>query len=517
MGKYSGSATTARPKGVTATGTPTRTFEGGRGFSLDARTELFTLATTSFMAEKSFYETAGKRDERFVNLVHTIAAEEGGPIWLARFIPWLRGEANMRSASVVAAVELARALTTRGTNETGVSGRRVLAASLQRADEPAEALAYFMSNYGRSIPAAVKRGIADAATRLYTPYGVTKYDPKGAAMRPGDVIALVHPRPKDLEQSELFTYVQDVRHGRDDPRIGEHLSQIAEMRAWHRDPSLDRLPELITWEAASSHFPMDADAWHALIPHMGYMALLRNLRNFEQAGISGADIARVGSILATPDAVAKSRQLPFRFWSAYKSVGTSVFLQYLEEAMELSVKNVPHFAGRTLILVDTSGSMSWGRYSQRGTMNAVQAAALFGAAVTARSDDADIWVFATDAARCERPPQSIMRIQQYLVNKVNSVGSGTNIDHAVRRAVNANSSVDRIFIFTDMQAHPSHLSINDMVPKSTPIHVWDLSGHGKSNIELGSGRYLHAGLSDQSFKTVQLLEAFKPGQWPWDI
>src|SRR5580693_3105372 len=79
------------------------THEGGPAYSRDVKGELFLLAVTNMVGEDTFYESAGKRDDRFRALLHAAVAEDAD--WVARFVPWLRGTANMRSASVVAAVE----------------------------------------------------------------------------------------------------------------------------------------------------------------------------------------------------------------------------------------------------------------------------------------------------------------------------------------------------------------------------------------------------------------------------
>jgi hypothetical protein len=86
---------------------------------------------------------------------------------------------------VVGAVEAAR---------NGL-GRQILGSVLLRADEPAEALGYHFAVHGKRLPAAVKRGIADAATKLYTERAAVKYAARGAGVQPGDVIDLTHPRP----------------------------------------------------------------------------------------------------------------------------------------------------------------------------------------------------------------------------------------------------------------------------------------------------------------------------------
>src|SRR5690606_6111948 len=114
-------------------------------------------------SEATFYEDAATRDARYEALVARVAVED--PPWMARFVRWLRDGANMRSASLVAALQAAKAMA-----DAGIPGpRQIVDSALQRADEPGEALAWWTGRYGRAIPKPVKRGIADAVRRLYTP------------------------------------------------------------------------------------------------------------------------------------------------------------------------------------------------------------------------------------------------------------------------------------------------------------------------------------------------------------
>jgi hypothetical protein len=62
-----------------------------------------------------------------------------------------------------------------------------------------------------------------------------------------------------------------------------------------------------TWENALSFAGSRVDKarlWTALIPAMGYTALLRNLRNFDEAGVPDDVAARVAARLADPEQVA---------------------------------------------------------------------------------------------------------------------------------------------------------------------------------------------------------------------
>lgn len=142
-----------------------RTYQGGPGYARDTRSRLFLLAVTNMVGEQSFYESATERDTRYTELVHRAAVED--PDWTARFLRWLRADANMRTASLVGAAEFVKARLRISDGEQPVSNRAVIASVLQRADEPGELLAYWTSVHGRAVPKPVKRGIADAVVRLY--------------------------------------------------------------------------------------------------------------------------------------------------------------------------------------------------------------------------------------------------------------------------------------------------------------------------------------------------------------
>ena len=229
-----------------------------------------------------------------------------------------------------------------------------------------------------------------------------KYDSDSKAIRFADVIQLVHPDPSSLKQSAVFKFALDRRYndkalptvkvkGRDGEIVEFTLNVAAEREKVKSLGGVElrklanegKLTEYLkssgmTWESLSSIIDggMDAKAWEAVIPTMGYMALLRNLRNFLNAGVSTEVLDQIAARIADPDEVAKSKQLPFRFWSAYKETEHSnQFSLAIERAFDASLVNVPALSGRTLILVDMSGSM-WGRMSAKSDLMRHDAAAL---------------------------------------------------------------------------------------------------------------------------------------------
>ncbi|MGJ6964607.1 TROVE domain-containing protein [Streptosporangium sp. G11] len=500
------------------------THEGAPGYARDAKGELFLLAVSNMVGENTFYEKAGDRDERFRGLVHRVAVEDGE--WMARFLPWLRGEANMRTAPVVAALESVRARLGAGLH--GLN-RQLVDGVLRRADEPGEALAYWTSRYGRAIPKPVKRGVADAVRRLYTERGLLKYDTGARGFRFADVIDLVHPAPAADKawQGELFAHALDRRHDRDRPihdslatlraRAGLAALPVESRRAVLADPGRLRAAGM-TWEALAGWLqgPMDRQAWEAVAPSMGYMALIRNLRNFDEAGVSDEVAGRITAKLADPGEVAASRQLPFRFYSAYRNAPSTRWGHALDRALTLATGNVPSFGGRTLVLVDTSASMTSGAVSERSAVTPVQAAALFGVTLAARGERVDLYGFADGVFRHGMGRgASVLKEVDRFCGRVGEVGHGTQIAASLRRAYRGH---DRVVILSDMQTMSGHhgAEVTGAVPERVPMYGFNLQGYRRAAMPTGSGnRHEFGGFSDASFRLIPLLETGRDASWPF--
>ena len=517
----------ARPSGtspVATVGSRGTTHEGGRGFVRDLKSELFLLAVTNMVGEDTFYEKAEDRDSRFIELVHAVAVEDA--FWLGRFIIWLRTEANLRSASLVAAAEAVKARLAAG---LAGGNRALIDAACRRADEPGELLAYWTAHHGRAVPKPVKRGLADAVARLYDERSLLKYDAESKGYRFGDVIDLVHPSPAVDRpwQGDLFAHALDRRHRRDKP-IPERLRVLWAHAALTTLPVEERRAVLpaedgparlraagMTWEALAGWLqgPMDASAWEAVIPSMGYMALLRNLRNFDEAGVSDAVAASVAAKLSDPAEVAASRQLPFRFLSAYRAVHSLRWSWALEQAVGHSLGRVPVLDGRTLILVDTSGSMNSG-FSRDGTLRRWDAATLFGIALAKRAKDADLVSF-SDGVR----PFELKRAESVLGALHRWKGGGWFLNGGTNTAASLRASYDRhdrVVIVTDEQATNDRIGVTGSVPAAVPMYTWNLAGYRVGHAPSGAAkRHTFGGLSDQAFAMIPLLEAGSNASWPF--
>ena len=435
---------------ITSTGSVLRTYQGGRGRARDARSELFLLAVAHFVTQQTFYEPGEARDDRFTALVRELAVDDSS--WTAALLGWLRGEGNLRTAAIVGAAEYVKARLDAGVTD-GPANREVVASVLRRPDEPGELLAYWTSRYGRNVPKPVKRGIADAVRRLYTGKALLKYDTASKGYRFGDVLNLVHaaPDPGKPWQGELFRYALDRRHHPDTALPPASARVLLAHRELMEVPVAERRAVVtaadgaerlaaagLTWEALAGWLqgPMDRAAWEAVIPSMGTMALVRNLRNFDEAGVGDEVAARVAARISDPAEVARSRQFPFRYLAAHQHAPSLRWAYPLEQALGHSLANVPALPGRTLVLVDRSGSM-YARLSERSQLNRADAAAIFGTALALRAADADLVQFGSSSNRVRfGGGESVLKV----LERFGDLG-GTHTSEASAMSSNTRNSV----------------------------------------------------------------------------
>lgn len=491
------------------------TAEGGGGFEYDPKAQLFMLALTNMVGENTFYEGAAERDGRYQQLIHQ--AVKADPEWVARFVPFLRNRMNMRTASLVMAAEYVAG--------GGANGRKVVSSALQRPDEPGEMLAYWRQAHGRNIPQPVKRGVADACSQLYNERAVVRYDGLNAGWRFGNVLEVVHPRPKDTWTSGFFKFLIDRAHDHDTiSSLPEEPSAVAADRWLRNLPEGSRrevlrsTPELIfekaywPWERLAGWLPdgMDKEAWEAVIPTMGLMATIRNLRNFDQAGVSDEVAETICRRLRNPEEVTRSRQMPFRFYSAYAEAPSERWSGALEKALDLSMANVPTLKGSTLVLVDVSGSMA-DNVSERSKRTRAEIAALFGVALAKRAENARVVIYNTAAA--EFPlTRSVLRSVSTISGLVNG---GTRTGACLQASYRGEG---RVIILTDEQAGYYH-STDVPVTKPTGckrLYTWNLAGYQVSHTEQGkNGCFAFGGLSDGAFVGIDLIETTGLQDWPF--
>lgn len=365
------------------------THEGGVARRQTSSRELERAVCACLLWEDSFYESG----ESIADRIKALAARESTDS-LAALAIRARNELNLRHAPLLLLAELA--------NRPGPTFRKTVYEVINRPDELGE----FVAIYGRKMPSRVKRGLADCFHK-FNAYQFGKYKGEGNKFSLRDVMFLVHPKPGHLGESKLF-------------------EQIANKT----------LPSPDTWEVALSSGADKAETFTRLLTEkkLGYLALLRNLRNMETAGVDYdlvADAIRDGN---------KDKIFPFRFVAAWRAA--PAYERPLDAALRDVVAKLPAFKGRTAILVDVSGSMS-DRLSQKSDMLRIDAAS---ALAVCYPGDCEVYSFSNHLVQVAGA-SGLGGINQIIGSQSHG---GTNLAGALASLPRV---YDRIIVITDEQTY----------------------------------------------------------------
>jgi TROVE domain len=302
-----------------------RTHEGAPAKRIDAEQELRRSVMACLLWEDIFYESGEEIAKRLAETVRLLTAEKVSAIAIEA-----RSKMNIRHAPLLLAREMAKTFKGKIVADT-------IEGVIQRSDELAEFVALYWKDGRQSLSAQAKKGLARAFVK-FNEYQLAKYNrDNGVKLR--DVLFLCHAKPKDSEQEALWKRLIDGTMA---------------------------VPN--TWEVELSAGKDKAETFKRLIAEkkLGGLALLRNLRNMQQAKV-GDDITGSAIVEMRTD-----RILPFRFVAAARYAPS--LEPFLENAMFRSMKELGDIKQELTVLVDVSGSMD-AALSAKSDLTRIDAAA----------------------------------------------------------------------------------------------------------------------------------------------
>ena len=482
-------------------GTNTVNYEGAPAFKLTAPLELYTAVTTASLNDQYYADTSDR-----ISRLRTLIAKND-PSFVAKMSLYAREQMHLRSVPLVLAVELAKQYN--GNSLVGkLTGRLI-----QRADEITELLAYYEQANERKatkklnrLSKQLQKGLGDAFNR-FDEYQFAKYD-RQTAVTLKDALFLVHPKAKDEAQQALFDKIAK--------------DQLTVPYTWETELSALGRQKFETIELKQAAVKAK---WEELIlsNKMGYMATLRNLRNILEADVSKDALNKVCEYLGNAKAVAGSRQLPFRFLSAYRELKNlqkgrvSKVLEALEKAVLMSAANIDGFDEdtRVVIAADVSGSMQKA-ISAKSKVQFYDIGLMLAMLLQSRSKNVISGIFGDTWKVINVPRTNILANVEEFHRREGEVGYSTNGYLVVKDLLDRNQIVDKIMIFTDMQLWNSNdtgESIAGLWKKykskapQAKLYLFDLAGYGQSPLNiLQDDVYLIAGWSDKVFNVLYALE-----------
>lgn len=377
-----------------------RTHEGAPARRISAEERLVRSVNACLLWEDSFYESGASIADRIREGVHAVHPKFASELAISA-----REEMNLRHAPLLIARELVRHPHVSRSNYAARTIERVI----QRADELAEIVSIYWAEGRQPLAAQMKKGLAAAFTK-FDAYQLAKYN-RDAAVKLRDVLFLCHAKPRDKEQEAIWKQLVD-----------------------------GTLEPPGTWENRLSAGEDKRETFEDLLRRgkLGYLALLRNLRNMVEAGVDRELV--ISAIRARKGA---GRILPYRYIAAARSAPT--FEPALDAAMQATLAEAPRLPGRTLVLVDVSASMDW-KISTKSTANRIEAATGLAVILAGVAEECRIFTFSNHVV--EVPARANLSLPE-VISRSQGHG-GTRLGAAVSQ-MNATPH-DRLVVITDEQS-----------------------------------------------------------------
>jgi hypothetical protein len=488
-----------------------RNYEGEKAYKMSAELELYSAAVTSMLNDNSYQSYK----ERFAQIAKLI--KQVDPTFVAKLAVYIREEMHLRSIPLFLIVALAKIHN--GDDLVCKTINRVV----MRADEIMELLTcYQMCNADdkstkklNHLSRQVQNGLKLAFNK-FDEYQFAKYNRNNLEVKLKDALFLVHPKAKDENQQIIFDKI--AFDNLDIPYTWEtELSKIGQIK----------------YSSSEEKKQAKRDCWTNLIKEdkLGYMAMLRNLRNLLNVGVDNETLNIVQNKIASQDAVLHSKQLPYRFLSAFREIKnvehpkTRFLVDALEEAVLYSANNIRYFGEDESVLLacDVSGSMQTS-VSKKSTIMYYDIGILLASILKVKCKNVvaglfgDSWLPLKDDFSSKKETSHILEYTEYMHRRAGEVGYSTNGYKVINWLLSNQISMDKVMFFTDMQMWDSDYC-DEHIEKSwkkykqkypeAKLYLFDLAGYGQLPLRMQNNDvYLISGWSDKIF---DMLEAYENG------
>src|SRR5271154_4165350 len=409
--------------------TAIRTAESGKAVNIGKALQLQRLLNACLLWEDNFYSDGKSVADSMRELVREVPAAK-----VAELAIKAREEQKLRHAPLLIVYEMT--LASKAHRE--LVGE-TLARVIQRPDEITEfvAIYYKLGGGKRPLSKQVKKGLA-AAFNKFSEYQLAKYN-RDKDIKLVDVLALVHAKPKDKETGLLFAKLANKDRLPKKTKFAE-FPVANTYRALNKNFVGLQTPD--TWEVALSGGADKKETFERLIREdkLGGLAMIRNLRNMQEAGVSDAVIKQGLAQMNT------ERVLPFRFISAAKYAPK--FESHLEDAMFKCLAGHEKLTGKTVLLVDVSGSMDVA-ISRKSDLQRVDAAAALAMLLRETCEDVVIYTFSEREALV--PTRRGFALAEAV--KGSQSHGGTYLGRSSAAVAIKEADADRVIVITDEQAH----------------------------------------------------------------
>lgn len=471
-------------------------FAGGKAFSLSKRLEITQVALNSFISDQ-FYCSSKDTLAKIRELVND---PEVGLDFLKSLAGWSRKVANMRSVSHAIVGEMVLGNLFKDDRNAAHFFRNMVV----RPDDMMEIVAYIWQDGRRPLPRSLIKGFALAIENC-APERLAKFARSNSEVKLVDIVNLVHPKYNQ------FVTVDGKRvNGLGAILDGTLVDNTASMRALSKIGQIKGGAEKDLAKLEFFEASLESDS-------IGYIDLIRNLNKvFEtrsESAISSA-LEKIGD----EKAVLKSRIMPYQIAIARKKVSEKRAFESMDKALDYSCRNISVLEGKTLVVVDRSGSMAAPVSNGDASVFSMAEVGTLMGLFLAKVNVADMMIFGDRAEMVSKFVdfgdsifENLVKLQR-LNNgpySMGNVGHGTNFSSIFETLEKEGRSYDHIFIFSDMQSWRGNLpkvfaEYVGKVGKKPEVWNFDLGGYGSLQFPEEKVRCL-GGFSPRIFELIEIL------------
>jgi hypothetical protein len=398
---------------------------------------------------------------------------------------------------------------------------------------------YALSNSEKpSLPACIRVGFAHAIESFDT-YKLAKY--KKSII---DIANLVHPDPnkskaffKRAEDCENESTLSALMRG---ISISADTWEVAQSDAGQQVAKAVKEGKLTKEEGEKVLAEAKADNWESLLTEgkLGVLAALRNIRNIMKNPRKEI-IDAWCALITNPEVIRKALILPIHFDLAYDIVNSEFaecdYADQVKLALQAGyVQSIPNlsqiFTGKTLVVVDRSGSMemgiahehqndnpNWYYRAKRNTESCCYKAGLI-AATICKATNADVIKFGSSA---EYFPYNKNLNVFALARQIGTAScDSTNAASAFRLITADHRKYDRIIFISDNEMNSRDFASSaykDYLRVCSPyMYCIDLAGYGTTPLAgnkvayfYGYGPSLYENISKHEFNAASIIDKVK--------
>jgi 60 kDa SS-A/Ro ribonucleoprotein len=270
-----------------------------------------------------------------------------------------------------------------------------------------------------------------------------------------DVIKLSHPRPKTAEQNALFGYVLGKITEKDERWVNLPSNVLAYEQ--FKNDTTGEVPNVPFQFLSSLELP--ERVWKDIALNGGWHMVRMNLNTFKRHGVleDSAIVQAIADKLRDEDQIRKSRVFPYQLFTAFQYAKDMPheITEALQDALDISLSNIPFLGKNVVVCPDVSGSMTWGgltgfRGSATSVVRPIDVAALVAAAVLRKHSNARVIPFECDVRKVNlNSRDSVMTNAQKLAR---IGGGGTNVSAPLTLLNREKAEVDTVIIVSDNES-----------------------------------------------------------------